>query len=450
MSPRSPEGGAPSGRRKGTVQSEATATFTFQIATMVAGAITNIVIARTLGPDGKGVLALLGYALFLATSLGALGGQASTIYLIGKGRFSKEDVTASVGATSLLAGIACAVGTWVLLPKLRGSVPLTPMMIMVTAAAVIPAMLRLNLSGIFLATGRMFAYNMSLASMALGWSAAAAVLLVVFHGDISSAVYLWCGIQIVGSLGGVLYALAIAPPRMARFVPALRASLGFGTQTYLVNLVWILVLRVDSFILAHYRTASEVGIYSIAVLVAEVVLHLPRSLTLVLTRRFAAGALLPAARLAARASRLGSLGVLGLGVCILACARIVTPLLFGRAFTASVPPMLWLLPGILALSIASPLSLYLVQQRGKPIWTGTAATVALVTNVGLNMFWIPRYGAVGAAWASSAAYTMHMLIVAILFRHETGLAFREIFAPRKEDIRTWLDLMPFTRAGSRS
>ena len=40
------------------------------------------------------------------------------------------------------------------------------------------------------------------------------------------------------------------------------------------------MLRVDSFILAAYRSAAEVGIYSVSVLIAEVVLHLPRSLTL--------------------------------------------------------------------------------------------------------------------------------------------------------------------------
>src|SRR5262245_21661735 len=120
---------------------------------MFAGAISNVVIARTLGPSGKGILALLGYGLFLATSIGALGGQATTIQLIGKGRFTRHDVAASVGLVSLTTGIICSIATWFLLPRFRGSVPLTPLMVGVTAATVVPAMLRLNLSGIFLATG---------------------------------------------------------------------------------------------------------------------------------------------------------------------------------------------------------------------------------------------------------------------------------------------------------
>ena len=64
---------------------------------------------------------------------------------------------------------------------------------------------------------------------------------------------------------------------------------------------------------------------------------------------------------------------LALGSVSAASGRAVIPCVFGPGFASSVPPLLWLLPGIVSLSIASPLSLYLVQQRGKPVWTGTSA-----------------------------------------------------------------------------
>lgn len=437
-------------RRVGGVQREATSTFAFQIANMAAGALVNVMIARTLGPDGKGILALLGYGLFVATSLGALGGQAASIHLIGKGRFRKEEISGAVGLTSLVTGIVCAIATWLLFPRFRGTVPLTPVMIGVTAASVVPVMLRLNLSGIFLALGKISAYNITLSILSIGWMIGAAILLIPFHGGITSAVLLWAAVQFIGSLIGVAWVLKSAPPNLGGLMPALRSSLGFGLQTYAVNLIWILVLRVDSFILAHYRPTAEVGIYSVAVLVAEVVLNLPRSMTLPLMRRFASGELLPAARLAARASRIGGTGVFLLGAVMLLLARPLIPLIFGRPFAASVPPLQWLLPGILALAIVSPISLYLVQQRGKPIWTGTAASAGLIVNIGLNFLWIPRHGAVGAAWASSLSYALHMAIVVFLFRRETGLGWREILFPRREDVKIWLDLIPFARNRGRS
>jgi O-antigen/teichoic acid export membrane protein len=429
-----------------TVRAEATSTFAFQIINMIAGAITNIVIARTLGPSGKGVLALLGYGVFVATSLGALGLQAASVYMIGKGRFTKEEIAGGVTAVGLVTGVLGALATWLLLPHFRGTVPLTPLMIGATALVVIPAILRLDLSGIFLGTGRMLAYNLSLTGLSLGWMIGAFVLLVPFRGDTQQAVLLWSGIQIVGSLITLAAVYAKAPPRLRGMWDRLPTLLSFGVRTYAANLVWIMVLRVDTFILAAYRSAGEVGVYSVAVLVAEVVLHLPRSLTLVLTRRFAAGDLLPAARMAARASRLGSMAVLVLGLCLAGLAGPVIPYIFGRGFAASVPPLLWLLPGVVSLSVASPLSLYLVQQRGKPVWTGVSALVALAIDVGLNVLWIPRHGAVGAAWASSVAYTVHAAIISLLFHRETGLGWGYLIVPTRDDFRTWMELISRRRS----
>ena len=84
-------------------------------------------IARTLGPSGKGVLALLGNGVFVATSLGALGLQAASVHMIGKGRFSKEEMAAGGTVSSLATGVVCArSGRWLLLPRFRGTIPLTP------------------------------------------------------------------------------------------------------------------------------------------------------------------------------------------------------------------------------------------------------------------------------------------------------------------------------------
>jgi O-antigen/teichoic acid export membrane protein len=429
-----------------SVRGEATSTFAFQVFGMAAGAITNIVIARTLGPPGKGILTLLGSGVFVATSLGALGLQAASVHLIGKGRHSKEDIAAAVTVTGLAAGIPCAIATWLLLPRFQGTIPLSPLMVAATALVVLPALLRLNLSGILLGTGRMFAYNLSLAGLSVAWMLAAFVLLVPLRGDVQQAVLLWSGLQIAGAVVTIAAIYMKAPPRTRNLRRCLRASLRFGLQTYAANLIWIMVLRVDSFILAAYRSAAEVGIYSVAVLVAEVMLHLPRSLSLVLTRRFAAGDLLPTAHLAARACRLGSMAVVGIGIGLALLARPVIPFIFGVGFASSTLPLLWLLPGIVSLSIASPLSLYLVQQRGKPVWTGGSALIALAINVGLNLLWIPRHGAVGAAWASSVAYTVHAAIISLLFRSETGLGWGHLALPRRDDFRTWIDLI--SRRGS--
>lgn len=422
-----------------SVRRQATATFAYHVAALGAGAVTNIVIARALGPEGKGILALLGTALFVATSLGALGLQAASVQMIGKERFRQGEVSFTTAALSLITGVAGAVGMMILLPRLRGTVPIEPILVIATAILVIPAMIRQNVTGVLLGLGRIGIFNLSQAIPSFLWAAAAAILLIGFGAGVREAALAWVFVQLAGAGLGIGASFAAAPPEANRAGPCARALLGFGLPAYAAGLAWILVLRVDSFLLAALRSASEVGIYSVSVLIAEVVLHVPRSLTQVLNPRFAAGEASSAGRLAVRASKVGSFPVILAAILLGASAWFLIPAVFGRDFAPSVAPLIWLLPGIIAIAVASPLSLYLVQQQGKPVWTGTAAGVALAVNVGLNLVLIPARGVTGAAWASSIAYAVHAAIILFLFRRASGRSWRELLVPGRRDLEVWIE-----------
>ena len=90
-------------------------------------------------------------------------------------------------------------------------------MVGATAAVVVPGLMRLNLSGIFLGTGRMLAYNLSLAGLVVsrGWSAPSSCWFP-FMRDVQQAVLLWSGIQILGSTRGIAAVYAEAPPARRR------------------------------------------------------------------------------------------------------------------------------------------------------------------------------------------------------------------------------------------
>ncbi len=422
-----------------SVRREATATFGYHLAALAAGALTNIVIARTLGPEGKGILSLLGYALFVSTSLGALGLQTASVQMIGKGRFLPGEVSIATGILSLATGLAAGLGMWLLLPRFRGTVPIEPILVVSTAVLVIPAMVRQNVTGVLLGLGRIGIFNLTHAVPSFLWAAAASILLLGLGGDVRDAALAWILVQLAGAGLGIGASYAAAPPRPRRTRACARALLGFGLPAYAAGLAWILVLRIDSFLLAAFRSAAEVGIYSVAVLIAEVVLHIPRSLTQVLNPRFASGETVSAARLASRASKAGSFPVLLVSIAIGASAWLLIPAVFGEEFAGSIAPLIWLLPGVLAIAIASPFVLYLVQQQGKPTWTGIAAGVALAVNVGLNLLLIPRHGVLGAAWASSIAYGVHAAVVVALFRRASHCTWKEVFVPVRRDLDVWTE-----------
>jgi O-antigen/teichoic acid export membrane protein len=197
----------------------------------------------------------------------------------------------------------------------------------------------------------------------------------------------------------------------------------------------LLHLRLDLALVSAFCGAATVGIYSAAVIVGELLWHLPAAMSLILVHASAAGER-PAQRdeNAARAVRIG-LAVTLLAAIPLAC--LAGPLLrfaFGPEYAASAPPLRALLPGIVAFAPGAILAGDFIG-RGKPVWNAAASIVTVVANVLAGLWLIPRHGAVGASWASSLAYTVGAAMMVLRFHQATRLPFSAILLPRRSDFR---------------
>jgi O-antigen/teichoic acid export membrane protein len=124
----------------------------------------------------------------------------------------------------------------------------------------------------------------------------------------------------------------------------------------------------------------------------------------------------------------------------------VVHLIFGPAFNGSIRPFMLLLPGIVLGALASPLSLYFTQHRGRPRINALISGVGLAVNIGLNIFWIPRYGISGAAAASSLAYGLVALLLLWRFSREPGFNLTRLLRPRAEDIQLMREVVRSARA----
>lgn len=91
--------------------------------------------------------------------------------------------------------------------------------------------------------------------------------------------------------------------------------------------------------------------------------------------------------------------------------------IFGPSFQTSAAELMpWLAVGALLAGVKAfyfDLSFQLGRSTGKQVWvSGCAATL----NLGLNLWWIPRLGALGAAWASLTAFLVGCALSALLGR----------------------------------
>jgi Na+-driven multidrug efflux pump len=77
---------------------------------------------------------------------------------------------------------------------------------------------------------------------------------------------------------------------------------------------------------------------------------------------------------------------------------------------------------------------------GKPHYAAYIFAPALVINIGLNYLWIPKYGGVGAAWASNVSYTVGTIGYWIIYSRILKVDYLEIFKFKKSDIIIFAEL----------
>ncbi len=197
---------------------------------------------------------------------------------------------------------------------------------------------------------------------------------------------------------------------------------------------YFLLLRLDQGLLEHFRGAAEVGIYSVAVYVGEMLWLLPGALTPLLVHSSARHQGDPDRdRTAARALRIGLLLTLVAGMPIFFLAKPLLGFLAGGEYAASGDSLRALLPGIIAFAPGAVLAGDFIG-RGKPHWNTQASALTVAVNLVAAFYLIPKYGAIGAAWSSTIAYTVGSAVMLIRFRQVTGFSWGKMFFGRH---RAW-------------
>jgi O-antigen/teichoic acid export membrane protein len=115
-------------------------------------------------------------------------------------------------------------------------------------------------------------------------------------------------------------------------------------------------------------------------------------------------------------------------------------LIFGAAFRPSVTPLLWLLPGIVAFSVANVIASYFAG-IGKPRLNFYVALAGLAVTVLFDLLLIPALGIAGAAIASTLSYSASTAVIIWLFVRESSLPVRRVLVPTRADFALGISLL---------
>jgi len=410
--------------------------FLFKVCQYGIGFVGSVLVSRALGPEGRGIYALPVVAAATVTSIAKLGIEQANVYMYGTakvapGRLAGQNglvsaVMGAVGLALLLAGPA-------LLPSLFSD---TPSVLILLAGLTIPLSLHSQFTaGLMTLMGQVTWQFM--AALIAGVVQVVVIGGLFALGKVTPQAVLATSLLSIG-LTWLLVVVRFRVPGSSRvrfdghlMSMTLRQSL----PLHLAMVIFFLHLRVDAFLVKAMRGSTALGIYSVSVMLAETMYLAMDSIAVSLVPRQVANSPAGGAQDALRASRI--IVMVGGSVALLwvALGWPILRIFFGSEFLSAYPPLVVLLPGLLALGLQRVCGAAILRE-GKPGRMALIYAVGLMVNVGLNLILIPMLGIVGAALSSSVSYSLGALLFLKWTASIAGKPMVEGVVPTRDDIRS--------------
>jgi O-antigen/teichoic acid export membrane protein len=207
-----------------------------------------------------------------------------------------------------------------------------------------------------------------------------------------------------------------------------RKALSLGLRGQMGNVATFLNYRLDVFVVNYYLTTNEVGLYSLGVLISEVIWQLPNAAAAATLSRTARTIEKGSPEFTCLVCRqvffLSCLSGFLLGL----LSTWLVPLVFGAKFRPSVSVIWWILPGTVAFAVGKIMSADLLG-RGWPQYSAYFAVLTLFLTTALDVLLVPRIGIQGAAIASSIAYFFNAVLVGWVLRRKLSVTWKALLVP---------------------
>ncbi len=426
-----------------TVLRHSLMTFGTRMAIVLVNIPTSILVARLLGVDGQGIYASAIIFPSMFAFIGLLGVDSAHTYLLSRKRYPLSAINGQSLILTLLFSVVLVTAYLIFLHFYDGAAEPILRPSLTFGALLIPVLLAKYFSvALFLGLQRIRWFNIANFIQAAGLLGLMCLNLFVFDGGVMGALVAYLisemAVVVVGLWAAVRASCAAgengAPePLLSRPSRGLfRTSIVYGVQGHAGNILTQFTYRFDMFLVLSIVGVHAQGFYSISVLMAEKLSHIPQSVQVVLFPKLSSMSVDEANELTPRVLRSSLFITAVAGVVLYLLSRPLLVLFYSTEFLPALEAFQILIPGIVMLSAAKILSSDF-SGRDKRLYQTAATGVAFALNVGLCFLWIPARGIEGAAWASTAAYTLQSVLMLAFFRRLSGKSVVESTLVRGED-----------------
>jgi enterobacterial common antigen flippase len=426
-----PAAGKPSDRirallRNRSLRQRLFAPLGFDALMLVTNLATGIIVARALGPDGRGEIAALLLIVQLAGWLFALGCTEAIAYRQARRPDEGDRLLGTWLAVMVpLAVLAVATGEALLSTLLAAQTDAVLDAARLYLLLVVPVLLQAVLNGLLLGNQDFLFYNLVRLLSPLSIAAAYVVLWVTDSLTVEAA--------LVVNAAATLLALAVSTGRAVSRVGVgrpdrriLRETGWYGARAHGGSLAGLVNARLDLLIIPAILSATSVGLYSVATNVAGIIGTLTGTVALIVLPVTARGSGSP--RTVVRTLHAALAIGLAIAVPLALLAEVAVEVVYGTDFGDAATALRILLPGEVLDAGAMVLWSGLLAAN-RPFLSSVAAAPAAVLTIGGLLLFLESGGITAAATLTTCAYAFVFVISLALYRRATGMAWSEFIRP---------------------
>lgn len=211
--------------------------------------------------------------------------------------------------------------------------------------------------------------------------------------------------------------------------------LRYGFQSYLSNGITFLNYRINIFIIGYYLGSKDVGFYSTCLVVVDFIWLISSTMASITYPMFSNPNIVDL--------RKKLIPIITRSILLLTTLAFATfyilgdfliPLLFGKDFLVIKSILLILAPGIILFGAGKIITADFVSQ-GKPKINIYLNTIALLMTIILNYIFIPHFGLIGAAMASSLSFICAFIFSIFIYCRMTHTKIWDYIIPEISDFK---------------
>ncbi|MCB4756458.1 MAG: oligosaccharide flippase family protein [Elusimicrobia bacterium] len=371
---------------------------------LAIGLVTSVLVARILGPEGRGLYAITFVVGAIGIQFGNLGLHAANVYYVSRDPKSLPGLLGNSFAVSFIMGVCMIIGVGLWSGHVTQLLLFSTWLLMLALAWIPFGLFYLFLQNLLLGLKQIRFFNGIELTMKIVTVILIGVL-IIRKAVTVERVFLMSLITLIFSN---IWALIVLKPFLTE-APRVSFSLfkrhfRYGLKAYIAAFFGYLVGRLDLLLVQYMMGSEQSGYYSVSVNMADVLYTVPLVIGTILFPRLAAVSDASERwRLAHKTTIVTLVIMIPLVFVALIFAEPLITILFGRAFLPAVTPFRVIGGSMIMYGAAGILSNYLASD-GLPPFLIVIWIMATVLNIILNLILIPTHGILGAAWASFICY----------------------------------------------